>query len=71
MPPFRLAAIAALCLAGATSAMAGTNGFYRQPTLQGDSVFFVAEGDLWRAASAGGTAQRLTTHPGLESQPVV
>lgn len=70
MPRFRLAALAAaLC---ATSAWAaGTPGFYRQPTLQGDSVFFVAEGDLWRAAGTGGVAQRLTTHPGLESQPAV
>ncbi|MFG6488900.1 S41 family peptidase [Roseateles sp. BYS78W] len=68
MPRFRLAALAALC---ATSAWAGTSGFYRQPALQGDSVYLVAEGDLWRVSSQGGDAQRLTTHPGLESQPAV
>jgi tricorn protease len=72
MPRLPLAALtAALCTAGATSAWASTNGFYRQPALSGDHVYFVAEGDLWRTGVAGGTAQRLTTHPGLESQPAV
>ena len=69
MPRFRIAALAAaLC---ATSAWAGTSGFYRQPALQGDTVYLVAEGDLWRVSSQGGDAQRLTTHNGLESQPAV
>ena len=69
MSRFRFAALAALLCA--TSAGAGTNGFYRQPTLQGDQLFFVAEGDLWRVGTPGGEAQRLTTHSGLESQPAV
>lgn len=69
MPRFRSAALAAvLC---ATSALAGTSGFYRQPALHGDTVYLVAEGDLWRLSSQGGDAQRLTTHSGLESQPAV
>jgi tricorn protease len=69
MPRFTVAAlVAALC---ATSAWAGTSGFYRQPALQGDTVFLVAEGDLWRVNSQGGEAQRLTTHSGVESQPAV
>jgi tricorn protease len=69
MPRFRVAVIAAaLC---ATSALAGSNGFYRQPALQGDIVYLVAEGDLWRVNAQGGEAQRLTTHNGLESQPAV
>lgn len=69
MPRFRLAALAAaLC---ATSAWAGSSGFYRQPALRGDQVYLVAEGDLWRVGAQGGEARRLTTHPGLESQPVV
>jgi tricorn protease len=69
MPRIRLAAIAAaLC---ATSAWAGSSGFYRQPALQGEQVYLVAEGDLWRVSAQGGEAQRLTTHPGLESQPAV
>jgi tricorn protease len=73
MPRFRFAVIAAasLCLTSATSAWAGTSGFYRQPALRGDNVYLVAEGDLWRVSSQGGDAQRLTTHNGLESQPAV
>ncbi|WP_457426829.1 S41 family peptidase [Roseateles sp. P5_E7] len=73
MPRFRFAAIAAalLCLTSATSAWAGTSGFYRQPALQGDNVYLVAEGDLWRVSSQGGEAQRLTTHNGQETQPAV
>ncbi len=72
MSRIRLAALtAALCAAGATSAWAGTHGFYRQPAIQGDQVYLVAEGDLWRVGTQGGDAQRLTTHNGLESQPAV
>ncbi|MDR7331029.1 S41 family peptidase [Roseateles asaccharophilus] len=72
MPRLPLAALtAALCWAGATSAWASTNGFYRQPALQGDQIYFVAEGDLWRVGTPGGHALRLTTHPGQESQPAV
>jgi tricorn protease len=69
MPRPSLAALtAALCV---TSAWAGTTGFYRQPALHGEQVYLVAEGDLWRVGLAGGNAQRLTTHSGLESQPAV
>lgn len=69
MPRFRVAALAAaLC---ATSAWAGSNGFYRQPALHGDQVYLVAEGDLWRVGTQGGEAQRLTTHQGQETQPAV
>lgn len=46
-------------------------GYYREPALHGDTLVFVAEGDLWRVAASGGRAQRLTTHPALESQPVI
>jgi tricorn protease len=69
MPRFGLAALVAAL--GATSAWAGTSGFYRQPALQGEHIYFVAEGDLWRTPAQGGDAQRLTTHPGQESQPAV
>ena len=72
MPRLSLAAlVAALSVAGATSAHAGTSGFYRQPALHGDQVYLVAEGDLWRVGAQGGDAQRLTTHNGQESQPAV
>ncbi|AVP98527.1 peptidase S41 [Ahniella affigens] len=42
-------------------------GFYRFPNAWHDTVVFTAEGDLWKVARSGGSAQRLTTHPAEES----
>jgi tricorn protease len=38
----------------------------RFPDIHGDQVVFTYAGDLWLAATSGGTAWRLTAHPGLE-----
>ena len=38
----------------------------RFPDIYGDKVVFTYGGDLWIASTAGGTATRLTTHPGVE-----
>ena len=38
----------------------------RFPDIWGDKVVFTYGGDLWTAPAAGGTAIRLTAHPGLE-----
>ncbi len=38
----------------------------RFPDLSGDRVAFTYAGDIWLAPAAGGTATRLTSHPGLE-----
>jgi tricorn protease len=53
-----------------TVASAG-DGFYREPSLRGDTLVFVAEGDLWTVSVNGGAARRLTTHPAQEGQPVL
>ncbi len=54
------------------SASPPPKGYYRQPSLRGDTLVFVSEGDIWRATLSGtGRATRLTTHPGAESMPVL
>ncbi|HJX90602.1 MAG TPA: S41 family peptidase [Pyrinomonadaceae bacterium] len=38
----------------------------RFPDIKSDKVVFTYGGDLWTAPSSGGTAMRLTSHPGVE-----
>jgi tricorn protease len=53
------------------TATASNPGYYRYPAIHADTIVFTAEGDLWRVASGGGVAQRLTTHPGLEAHAAI
>lgn len=41
----------------------------RFPDINRDMIAFVYAGDIWTVPSAGGTARRLTSHPGLELFP--
>lgn len=41
----------------------------RFPDIAGDRVAFCYAGDIWTAPATGGTATRLTAHPGLELFP--
>lgn len=56
-------------LAAAVLPGQSNRGYYRFPAIHGDTVVFVAEGDLWQAPVKGGLARRLTTHAGEESSP--
>jgi tricorn protease len=60
-----------LLLAAAPTAAEAQSGYYRQPAIHGDTVVFVAEGDLWSVPLAGGRATRLTTHPAAEGRPAI
>jgi tricorn protease len=73
----------ALCTGTATTVAAGVDGYYRMPSIipgkagawsggvVDAGIIFVAEGDLWTVPATGGTATRLTTHPGEETSPIV
>jgi tricorn protease len=58
-------AIVAVLLCAVVSANAQTK-LLRFPDISGDRVVFTYGGDLWTASAAGGSAIRLTAHPGME-----
>lgn len=45
------------------------HGYYRFPTIHGDSITFVCEDDLWTVPVEGGIARRLTTSLSEVSRP--
>ncbi|WP_367875172.1 S41 family peptidase [Luteolibacter sp. Populi] len=64
----RILPLAAFALAPLADA---APGYYRSPALYGDTVVFTAEGDLWKIPVVGGAAQRLTSHPGVETAAAI
>jgi len=61
----KVALIFATLLILSTSAYSQTK-LLRFPDIRGDRVVFTYAGDLWTAPSSGGSALRLTSHPGVE-----
>jgi tricorn protease len=51
------------------SATADEARLLRFPTIHGDQIVFTYAGDLYTVPAAGGTARRLTSHPGFEMFP--
>ncbi len=46
-------------------------GYLRHPTLQGDTIAFVCDDDLWSVGASGGIARRLTAGLGEPSTPAL
>ncbi|MCP3959553.1 MAG: peptidase S41 [bacterium] len=67
--PYRsVLSVLALALLTAVGAHAQTK-LLRYPDIAGERVAFCHAGDIWTAPAAGGTATRLTAHPGREIFP--
>jgi tricorn protease len=49
--------------------MSSPAGYYRHPTIHGDSIAFVADDDVWTVPASGGLPRRLTSVPGAASFP--
>jgi tricorn protease len=54
---------------GFLAACGAGSRWMRNPDVCGGSVVFTCEGDLWTVPASGGTAVRLTSHPGEETLP--
>jgi len=57
--------------ARATGVPPDNHGYYMQPTIRGDDVVFVSQGDLWRVSAKGGVAHSLTSHVAPASSPSI
>src|SRR5207237_311987 len=62
---WRFAFFLSFVLVLSTAASAQTK-LLRFPDIHGDRVAFTYGGDIWTASATGGTAIRLTAHPGME-----
>ncbi len=49
----------------------GFEGYYQYPSIHKNKLVFAAEGDIWTVGLTGGIAQRITTHPEEESNPII
>jgi tricorn protease len=65
-----LAALVLLAAAPAETAGPGGPFLLQKPALSQTQIVFVFAGDLWTVPRAGGEAERLTSGPGFETNPV-
>ena len=64
-----LLAFGAFVLVGSAAAAEGPTKLLRFPDVYGNQLVFCYGGDIWTASVKGGTATRLTAHPGMEVFP--
>ena len=57
---------ATVLLCASSVALSAQTKLLRFPDIHDNRIVFTYGGDLWTVAGAGGTATRLTAHPGLE-----
>src|SRR5262245_35835196 len=69
--PFPFLVLVLLAVLAPASRAAERLGYYRFPSIHGDSIVFCAEGDLFQVSIQAGVARRLTTHLANESRPSV
>jgi len=69
MPRYvKIALLVAAAVVAAQTARAQTK-LLRFPDIFGNEVVFCYASDIWKAPATGGTAVRLTAHPGIEVFP--
>lgn len=61
-----LGSLVSILTIAATTLCAGEARFLRHPDINGSTIVFTYENDLWLVSDAGGMATRLTSHPGNE-----
>lgn len=64
-----LFALTVLLLTVGSTPAANETRLLRFPAIHGDKIVFTYAGDLYTVPAAGGTARRLTSHPGFEMFP--
>jgi len=62
----RILPVLLLVFLGAALSSPAQTKLLRFPDIHGDKLVFTYAGDLWTASTSGGTATRLTAHPGQE-----
>ncbi len=68
---FLLCALATSLTAPAQSTTPQPKGYYRTPSISHNTIVFTAEGDLWKYDLTTHITARLTSHEGLETNPVI
>src|SRR4051812_37967972 len=66
MRPYSVRTVALALTFAVSQTVSAQTKLLRFPAIHGDRVSFTYGGDLWTAPTTGGTATRLTTHPGIE-----